>query len=282
MYCKLFASLYQGTLRGRTNELLVFTNLLAHCDQTGIVDKHFRAIAEEVGLTAEEVKESISNLESPDPESRSPEESGARIVKLDGHRAWGWRVVNYGKYRSIKNEEDRRVQNRLSQQRWRERHKPSSSDVITNKQRKPSSAQGEGEGEADGEEKKKTSSSAEEFMDAWNECPSPVPKIQRMSEGRRKALNVRMSDPFWSANWRQGLKILSETDFLVGKNDKGWIANPDWFLKPDPLIKILEGSYGDNKPVNGARVWFESPHPQYTPADNVRKAIEAGELDYLK
>jgi len=121
MYAKLFASLYQGTLRGKPDEILVFTNLLAHTSRDGIVDKHFRAIAEETGLTIEAVKAAIEVLESPDAESRSPEEDGARIVRLDEHRVWGWRVVNHGKYRAIKNEEDRAEQNRLAQQRYRER-----------------------------------------------------------------------------------------------------------------------------------------------------------------
>ena len=70
MYCKLFASLYQGTLRGKSHEILVFTNMLAHADAEGCVDKHFRAIADEVGLSVDEVKEAVENLESPDPESR--------------------------------------------------------------------------------------------------------------------------------------------------------------------------------------------------------------------
>ena len=38
MYCKLFASLYQGTLRGKSHEILVFTNLLAHADAEA--DRH--------------------------------------------------------------------------------------------------------------------------------------------------------------------------------------------------------------------------------------------------
>jgi hypothetical protein len=52
---------------------------------------------------------------------------------MDEHRAWGWRVVNYAKYRSIRSEEDRREQNRESQARWREK----------NKQSKPASAESE-------------------------------------------------------------------------------------------------------------------------------------------
>ena len=138
MYCKLFASLYQGTLRGCSDEILVFTNLLAHADQHGIVDKHWRAIAEETGLSRERVEAAILKLEEPDPESRSPEQDGRRIVRIDEHRAWGWQVVNYGKYRAIRNEDDRREQNRLAQQRFREK----------NKQSKPPSSQAEAEAEA--------------------------------------------------------------------------------------------------------------------------------------
>lgn len=132
MYAKLFTSIYQGTLRGNSRGLLVFTNLLAHADQNGIVDIHPRAIADEVGLSHEQVCEALLELEAPDPESRSPDEEGRRIVRLDEHRAWGWQVVNYLKYRAIRSEDDRREQNRLAQQRWRERNKS-----------KPASAEGE-------------------------------------------------------------------------------------------------------------------------------------------
>ena len=119
MYAKLFSSLYQGTLRGKSHEILVFTNLLAHCDKEGFVDKHFRAIAEETGLSSEEVRAAIRELEKPDAESRSPEMEGRRIVPIDHHRSWGWQVVNYGKYRAIRDEETRRETWRKSQQKRR-------------------------------------------------------------------------------------------------------------------------------------------------------------------
>jgi hypothetical protein len=141
LYVKLFSSIYQGTLRGNSSGLLVFTNLLAHADAAGHVDVHPRAIAEEVGLSLELVRAALDELEAPDIESRSPDEGGRRIVRIDEHRAWGWRIVNYGKYRAIKNEEDRREQNRLAQERWRNK----------NKQRKPPSAQAEAEAEAEAE-----------------------------------------------------------------------------------------------------------------------------------
>lgn len=135
VYAKLFTSIYQGTLRGNSHGLLVFTNLLAHCDKDGVADIHPRAIAEEVGLSQDQVRAALDVLESPDDESRSPEEQGRRIVRMDEHRAWGWRVVNYVKYRAIRNEDDRREQNRESQARWREKNKqskPASAEVSCN------------------------------------------------------------------------------------------------------------------------------------------------------
>lgn len=146
MYVKLFSSLYQGTLRGRSDEILVFTNLLAHADSYGVVDKHWKAISEETGISRERVEAAILNLEAIDPDSRSPEAEGRRIIRMDEHRAWGWKIVNYGKYRAIRNEDDRREQNRLAQERFRNRH----SNIS--KPRKPPSSQAEAEEE---EEKKK-------------------------------------------------------------------------------------------------------------------------------
>lgn len=132
LYAKLFTSIYQGTLRGKSHGLLVFTNLLAHADQWGVVDIHPRAIAEEVGLTRDEVQAAIDELEAPDIESRSPDEGGRRIIRMDDHRAWGWQIVNYIKYRSIRNEDDRREQNRIAQATWRSKQ--------AGKQSKPASA----------------------------------------------------------------------------------------------------------------------------------------------
>ncbi len=136
MYAKLFASIYQGTLRGNTHGLVVFTNLLAHADLSGCVDIHPMAISDEVGLTLAEVQAALLSLESPDAESRSPEEDGRRIVRLNEHRSWGWRIVNHGKYRSIRNEEDRREQNRRAQEKFRNKIKENNSS----KPRKPKSA----------------------------------------------------------------------------------------------------------------------------------------------
>jgi hypothetical protein len=108
MYGKVFASLYQGTLRGKAHPILVFNNLIATANRHGEVDRHWRAIAEDIGLTTEEVRDAIDFLSSPDPESRSPDCDGARLTLIAPPRAWGWVIVNYAKYRDIRDEEERR------------------------------------------------------------------------------------------------------------------------------------------------------------------------------
>lgn len=136
MYAKLFASLYQGTMRGQSDLLLVFTALLAHADKEGHVDIHPRAIAEAVGVSIDRVRSALDALEAPDPESRSAEEDGRRLIRIDEHRAWGWVIVNYCKYRAIRSEEDRREQNKRAQEKWRERARL----AADSKQYKPPSA----------------------------------------------------------------------------------------------------------------------------------------------
>ncbi len=125
MFGKVFASLYQGSLRGQAHEILVFTNMIACADKEGFVDKHPRAIADECGLTVEQVRTAIANLEATDPESRTPDEEGRRILRIDDHRPWGWRLTNYLKYRDMRDEETRREQNREAQARKRSRQQAS-------------------------------------------------------------------------------------------------------------------------------------------------------------
>lgn len=119
MYGKLFQSLYQGTMRGEADMILVFSNLLAFKDRDQFVDKHPRCIAEEVGIPEERVRAALERLEAPDPESRTEDHEGKRLLRMDEHRNWGWFIVNGEKYDKIKNEEERREQWRIGQQRHR-------------------------------------------------------------------------------------------------------------------------------------------------------------------
>lgn len=264
MYVKLFASLYQGTLRGRADEILVFTNLLAHADQHGVVDKHWKAIADETGLDKDRVEAAIKNLESPDAESRSPEMGGCRIVRLDEHRAWGWQIVNYGKYRAIRNEDDRREQNRIAQEKWRNKqHKPRSSnaeaDTDTEADTEASykavsyvpidTVVGESQAIPTTTAKEKNEIPYEKIVALYHETLSELPKVAKLTKQRYGYIRQRWLEdlPDLSA-WEGYFRVVRKSKFLMGKsNGSGgrppFRADLTWLCRPENIVKVIEGKY---------------------------------------
>lgn len=140
MYGKLFAQMYDGTLgtRGPWQALVTFQQLIILADQDGVVDMTAEAISRRTTIPLEIVRIGIAALEEPDPDSRTPDEEGRRILRLSGDRAWGWSIVNYDKYRKIRTAEDRREYMRLYQQARRAAEKSGAVNLsTTRKQNKP-------------------------------------------------------------------------------------------------------------------------------------------------
>lgn len=249
MYAKVFTSIYQGTLRGNAYGILVFTNLLAHCDKTGLVDIHPRAIADEVGVPVDKVREALSFLEAPDTESRTPDEEGRRIVRVDQHRDWGWRVVNYAKYRAIRNEDDRAEQNRLAQARWREKHKVSQSKPASASVSAPSSESAQAEAEADTEANTKTlraakprsSASDAAFDMLWQQYPRHTARKTALQAFQRIGPSAELLDEMLAA-------------VAVQRTTKGWL---DGFVPH--LGTWLNGKRWEDQPPKQAQQSHETP-----------------------
>lgn len=227
MYVKLFSSIYQGTLRGRPHCLLVFTNLLAHADSHGIVDMHPNAIADEVGLDVSEVRKTLLILEEPDSESRSPEAEGRRIVRLDEHRAWGWQIVNYVKYRSIKNEDDRREQNRAAQERWRNKNKQQSADVSRVSPDKPMQKQKQKQIQ------ETSTASPGGFAEFWSAYPKKVGKPAAIRAFRSAKINGHMP------------QVLADIQTKAGT--EAWTKAGGQFV-PNPATYLNQRRWEDEKP----------------------------------
>lgn len=121
MFGKVFASLWQGSMVGKPDVQLVFVYMLANARADGTFNQTREVIAALTGLPVDRVRTAIDVLEGPDPSSRTEGEEGRRILRLDGHRDWGWSIVNYLKYRATRDEEDRKRQGREATARWRAR-----------------------------------------------------------------------------------------------------------------------------------------------------------------
>lgn len=78
----------------------------------------------------------------------------------------------------------------------------------------------------------------------WNENRGQLPEAKGLSEKRLKACTQRESEEPNQEIWVDVVRRLSQSDFCSGKNERGWVANFDFLLKPDTRIKVLEGQYG--------------------------------------
>lgn len=121
MYAKIFRSLWDGTLADSWETWSTFVFLIAHADRDGVVEMTPGAIARRSCIPLEKVEAALAHLQEPDPASRSDAEEGRRLVPIDG-RGWGWRIVNYGQYRKLKDADMVRAQTAERVQRFRVTH----------------------------------------------------------------------------------------------------------------------------------------------------------------
>lgn len=156
MYGKLYPQMYEGSLRAAGWEAIIaLQQMVILANVEGVVDKTLDWIADTTTLPRDILERGIAVLEKPDPESRTPDEDGRRLVRLSDTRSWGWRIVNYAHYRNLRKEEERRDYHR---QYWREVRSPKlktqpdstrtqqnsthSTDAVSSKHRQREDAEG--------------------------------------------------------------------------------------------------------------------------------------------
>lgn len=119
MYAKVFRQIYDSSIAEDYMVRFIFMDLLVLADSDGVVDMTQEAISRRTNVPVKEIERAITALESPDLKSRTPSENGARLVRLDSHRDWGWIIVNYHTFRQIASEEQRKEKTRERVKRYR-------------------------------------------------------------------------------------------------------------------------------------------------------------------
>ncbi len=114
----------------------------------------------------------------------------------------------------------------------------------------------EGEGEIDREEEEehvvgpkadpsRLAKQISDIREKWNRFAEghELPGINTIQKGsaRERALLARMREKGF--DFEKILEAIHHQPFLYGDNDRGWLMNFDWWLKPANLTKILEGAY---------------------------------------
>lgn len=126
VFGKHFESMYTGSMVGSgALTFAVWGYVISHMvpvgrlgEQEQQVELNPRLLGPILGEDVEEVRKVIERFCQPDPESRTKAEEGRRLIRLG---QFDYRVVNGPKYRAIRDEAQRREQNREAQRRYREK-----------------------------------------------------------------------------------------------------------------------------------------------------------------
>ena len=73
-----------------------------------------------------------------------------------------------------------------------------------------------------------------------------MPQVQKLTDKRNTAIDKFIKE-FTEEQFEQICRIANSTDFLVGKNDKGWKADFDFLMRIDKATNIIEGKYNNTK-----------------------------------
>jgi hypothetical protein len=82
----------------------------------------------------------------------------------------------------------------------------------------------------------------------WNMVDG-ITQCRSLTNKRRQAIAARWKEEFWRINWQTALEKIRKLPALHGKNDQNWVADIDWFLRPDTVARVIEGKYDNWKPT---------------------------------
>lgn len=92
------------------------------------------------------------------------------------------------------------------------------------------------------------------IKDYWNEqhdkTNSAMRRLTLMSDQRKSNVRARIRE--YGGDVQKVYKAIDkamESNFMNGKNGKGWVASFDWMMCPSNFPKVLEGNYDNEQPA---------------------------------
>ena len=80
----------------------------------------------------------------------------------------------------------------------------------------------------------------------FNEKCYNLSKIKKITDKRKKAIDKFLKE-YTQEQFEEICAKANESNFLTGKNDRGWKADFDFLLRTDKATSILEGKYDNTK-----------------------------------
>jgi hypothetical protein len=225
-YTKLFNSIVTSTIWTEDDKTrILWITMLALADQNGEVHASIPGLARLAGIDMESTEKAIACFLSPDPYSRTPDNEGRRIAKIDG----GWELLNHAKYRKMASKEDSKAATAERVRRHRERNAPV---TLCNAPVTVSRDIAEAEAEADLSKDKEAISCANANVTIPKRTLFKKPALEEIAE-----YGNTLTPPF--TNVATFLDYYESNGWKVGKNPmKDWkAAIRNWHSKQRPTTR---------------------------------------------
>ena len=266
MYGKIFNSIYDGTLVEDWRALITFQQFIVLSDADGIVDMTPHAISRRTGIPIEHIKAGIEILEKEDKYSRTPEQKGRRIELIDGHRPWGWHIVNHEMYKKMATREEKKMADRIRIAKSREDKKNSEtkgvascSEVSQVVESVADVAHTDTDTDTDTRSKHFGNNSVElpprspcpyqKIIKLYHDILPTLPAVLKLTTTRRSHLQARWREMPNLKLFKQFFEKVNESKFLTGRvspsdpNRKPFKADLSWLMMPENFAKVLEDKY---------------------------------------
>ena len=101
----------------------------------------------------------------------------------------------------------------------------------------------------------------EQIRTEWNTMATAcgLALAERVGADRKKVIRARWADKHWREEYKQALALIPSRPFALGRNDRGWRMDFDFFIKPGKVTKILEGAYQGGGKGNDATPFSPPP-----------------------
>lgn len=86
-----------------------------------------------------------------------------------------------------------------------------------------------------------------QIQELYNSICKSYPRLTKISEKRKKAINARMKTGYTLEDFRRVFEKAESSDFLKGKNKRDWSATFDWLICDSNMAKVLDGNYDNAK-----------------------------------
>lgn len=205
-FAKLDSGIVNSTLWVQPDDVLrVWIWMLSQANAQGVVRTAAPALALICMKSVDRIREIVALLEAPDPDSRSENDDGRRIRKIEG----GWQIINYGRYRDNRDEDATRQRKR----EWDRANRPSGHSRVNKSDEIPTQSD-----QSDAVRRSPTQAEAEAEADITTSLRSVVSAPKREPSPTR--VGTRLPDDWvpdpdliaWARFERPDLQIGTEID----------------------------------------------------------------------